>query len=63
MKIDHVIIVCNGCLSERRIDLDKPLASVEEVDVFLKTRPTQCSCGAPTCDVKLHLAPDEEPSG
>lgn len=56
MRIDHVILVCKGCGGERRIDLDKPLTTAEEVKRWIDTRPTPCGCGASHCDVKLHLA-------
>lgn len=61
MKIDHIILICNGCKQERTFYPDAPIASVEEFDVWLKTQVTQCTnvlCTAKTCDVKAHLMPE-----
>lgn len=51
----HIILVCNGCRTERTLWPDVPLYGADELIEWMKTKPTQCPCGAGTCDVKAHL--------
>lgn len=63
MKIDHIILICNGCKQERKFYPDRPIVGAEELVDWLKTKPTQCPnvmCTATTCDVKAHLMPEGE---
>ncbi len=53
--IDYIILVCNGCRSERRFNLDPHLRTAEAIDTWLKSEPTPCGCGAKTCDARLHI--------
>lgn len=55
LVVDYVILVCNGCRGQRRLDCDPFLVGAEALIAWMKTKPTACPCGAPTCDVKAHL--------
>jgi hypothetical protein len=55
VEFDHVVLVCNGCRSERTIYPDRPIRGAQELIEWMKTKPTKCSCGALTCDVKAHV--------
>jgi len=56
MKIDYLIIICNGCARERTIDFNPLLQGAEEFDRWMKTKLTPCGCGATHCDINAHLA-------
>ena len=54
--VDKVILVCDGCLSERIVSFDIPLRGAEELITIMKEKVTRwCSCGAKTCEVRAHL--------
>jgi hypothetical protein len=53
--VDKIILVCNGCQKERTFLINPHLYSVQELINWMKTKPTPCECGAPTCDVKAHM--------
>ena len=55
--VDHVIVVCKGCGSERRFNHDPPLRSAQEFVAWHRSGAVErCGCGAPTADMKLHIA-------
>ena len=53
--IDHVIVVCKGCHSERTIWPDAPIIGAEQIRKFIDSGIPPCGCGATHCDLKLHL--------
>lgn len=53
--VDKIILVCNGCQSERTFIIEPHIYSAQELITWMKTKPTSCECGAPTCDVKCHM--------
>lgn len=54
--VDHVIVICNGCHSERKFLIDPPFRSAQEfIEWHKKGTIERCSCGHPTSDFKLHL--------
>lgn len=56
--VDHVIVVCKGCQSERRFNFDPPMRSAKEF-IAWQSKPgnvPRCACGAATCDMKRHIA-------
>lgn len=55
IEIDYLVLVCNGCRGERTIYPDVSLRGAKELIEWLRTKPTACACGAPTCDVKAHV--------
>lgn len=55
--VDHIIVICNGCGSERKILIDPPFRSAQEFIAWERKKLIRpCDCGSPTCDLKLHLA-------
>lgn len=55
--VDHVIVICNGCGSERKILIDPPFRSAREFIAWEQKKPVpRCACGSPTADFKLHIA-------
>jgi hypothetical protein len=53
--VDKIILVCNGCQSEREFEIIPHIYSAEELITWMKTKPTACTCGASTCDVKARM--------
>jgi hypothetical protein len=55
--VDLIIVLCNGCGSERKIPIDPPFRSAKEFIDWEKRKPIpRCSCGFPTADLKLRIA-------
>jgi hypothetical protein len=55
--VDLIVVICNGCGSERKIPIDPPFRSAKEFIAWHKTDPvSRCECGAPTADFKLWMA-------
>jgi hypothetical protein len=56
--VDLVTVICNGCQAERKFPIDPPFRSAKEFIEWQKSEPppvAPCSCGFPTCDMKLRL--------
>lgn len=55
--INLIVIVCNGCQSERKILIDPPFRGAEEFIAWEKKKLVpRCDCGFPTADYKLYIA-------
>ena len=55
--VDHIIVVCKTCGSERKLVIDPPFRSAKEFITWEKQKTIpRCSCGAHTCDLQLHIA-------
>lgn len=54
VEIDRVLVICNGCYSEREHYPDRSLRSMDEIETFLQSI-SPCSCGSRTCDVRMHM--------
>lgn len=55
LRIDFVILICQGCKVERRFTCEPVLHGADDVARWLATQPTRCSCGAEKCDAKMHV--------
>lgn len=55
IRVDHVIVCCNGCGSERTIWPDVALVGAEEIISFIRRGIAPCSCGASTCNLAFHV--------
>lgn len=60
MIIDHLIVKCGGCGTERSYYPDAEIVGAEALIEWLKTGLERCACGYPTGDVKAHVRNAEE---
>lgn len=57
--VDHLVLVCKQCRTERTVYPDVPLYGAAELVAYMKTKLTPCTCGATTCDVNAHISNPE----
>lgn len=56
MIVDHVIVQCVRCRSERKVWPDAHIKGAQAIIDWVKQTPiSPCPCGAETCNLKMHL--------
>jgi hypothetical protein len=60
IQIDHVIVVCGGCRKERKLYPDKSIVGADALMEWANANVTRCRCGAPTYNLKAHIANPQE---
>lgn len=56
MIVDHVIVQCVRCRSERIVWPDSNIKGTQAIIEWVKQTPiAPCPCGAETCNLKMHL--------